>query len=66
MALKLNKSKAFPNFNSLRKLGADEGIAHPSHIIERMADSINDFIGASSRIDEVKGLKASILKSIHR
>lgn len=44
MALKMSKSKAFPNRNDLITLAALAGINHAAKIIDFLADNISDYI----------------------
>jgi len=65
MALKLNGAKLFPDKKQLAKLGKVYNIDKPELIIEELADTIRDYIGNSSEINIIKGLKKSILSSVH-
>ncbi len=64
MALKINKSKAFPNRNDLIALGTLAGIHHSAEIIDFLADSMTDYIAGSEEIRLMDGLRASIEHSI--
>ncbi|MGB0937976.1 MAG: type II toxin-antitoxin system HipA family toxin [Colwellia sp.] len=65
MALKLNGSKIFPDKKQLVKLGNAYNITRPEIIIENTADRIRDYIKSSKEVGIVKGLKDSILASVH-
>ena len=64
MALKMNKSKAFPNRNNLTALGTLAGINHSAEIIDFLADSITDYIADSAEVRLIDGLRASVERSI--
>lgn len=65
MALKLNCAKLFPDRKQLIKLGKTFNINKPEVIIEKLADTIRDYINYSSEVDIISGLKESILASLH-
>lgn len=64
MALKLKKSKAFPNKSNLITLGNNANLENSTNIIEFIADHISDFIGSSTDIHLMDGLKLSIERSL--
>jgi serine/threonine-protein kinase HipA len=64
MALKINKSKAFPNRNDLITLGTLAGINKPAEIIDFLADNISDYIASSTEISLMDGLRTSIEHSL--
>ena len=65
MALKLAGNKSFPDRNQLIKLGTQNNITNPAHIIDHIADTISDFINQSNEVLLIKPLKDSIYKSIN-
>jgi len=64
MALKLKKSKAFPNKNDLITLGVTVGVTHSADIIDFIADNISNYIAASEEIKLIDGLRGSIEQSL--
>ncbi|PCJ47525.1 MAG: phosphatidylinositol kinase [Gammaproteobacteria bacterium] len=64
MALKIKKSKQFPNKSELIRLGTDAGVDGADKIIEFISDTTVDFIRTSEDISKLDGLKKSIEKSI--
>lgn len=60
MALKLNKSKAFPNKKELITLGQNFGIQQADTLIDELADGISDYINQSNEIHLLEGLKPAI------
>lgn len=64
MALKINKSKAFPDRNDLITLGRLAGISHSGEIIDFLADNISDYMTGSAEIRLMDGLRASIERSL--
>lgn len=65
MALKMEGVKTFPDRKRLVKLGINERIDKPEHIIEHIAETIRDFLEQSPEIGMIPELKASILHSVH-
>ncbi|MBL4909512.1 MAG: type II toxin-antitoxin system HipA family toxin [Alteromonadaceae bacterium] len=65
MALKLNGVKLFPDRKQLVALGKTYNINKPEFIIENIADTIRDHINKSIEVNIIKGLKGSILSSVH-
>ncbi len=65
MALKMEGVKTFPDRKRLAKLGLNERIDKPEQIIERIADTIVDFLGQSEHVGIIPELKASMLNSVH-
>lgn len=68
MALKMRKSKAFPNKNELVNLAYGGGIqrSRAELIIEEMAQSITDHISGSEEVNLLEGLKDSILNQLDK
>ena len=64
LALKMDDSKAFPDYKTLRKFGESFGIKKCSEIIEKTAASISDYINNSAEISIMEGLKESIERSL--
>ena len=64
MALKMNKSKVFPSFKELTRLGESFGVPSPKHIITELSDLIHQSINKSEAISLMPNLKASIEKSL--
>tara|TARA_R110002049_G_scaffold247333_1_gene421510 strand:+ start:9271 stop:10476 length:1206 start_codon:yes stop_codon:yes gene_type:complete len=64
MALKMGKAKSFPSKEVLVKLGLSAKIREPEKIIEKMADSISDYIKESNEIYLIKELRGSIESSL--
>ncbi|MCP3673714.1 MAG: type II toxin-antitoxin system HipA family toxin [Gammaproteobacteria bacterium] len=64
MALRIKKSKAFPNKQELIRLGAEAGVLNSDQIVEFISDHASDFIKSSEEIKLMKGLKESIEHSI--
>jgi len=67
MALKLNKSKTFPDIKTLIKLGnlCEPRIINPKEIIEEIAEGIMKYLKTSNEVSLLKGLRHSIEKSVH-
>ncbi len=65
MALKLNSAKLFPDKKQLVKLAKAYNIDKPEIIIEKIADTITDYLHRSSEVGIIDGLKDSILNSVH-
>lgn len=67
MALKLNKSKTFPDKNALIKLGnmCEPRIINPKGIIEEIAEGIMKYLKISNEVALLKGLRDSIEKSVY-
>lgn len=68
MALKMNKSKAFPGKDDLVRLAGSNTftIRHPEQIIDRLAQEIVDYISQANELSLLPGLKESILKSVQK
>ncbi|MEH0876400.1 HipA domain-containing protein [Pectobacterium cacticida] len=64
LALKLRKSKDFPNRDDLIKFARDLKIINPERIIEEMADIINDNLKQSELFLGFPELKKSISESL--
>ena len=64
MALKMNKSKVFPSFIELTRLGESYGVPSPKHIITELSELIHQSINKSEVIGLMPNLKASIEKSL--
>ena len=64
MALKIKKSKAFPNKHELITLGTTADINKPAEIIDFLADNISDYIAGSTEISLMDGLRSSIERSL--
>jgi serine/threonine-protein kinase HipA len=64
LALKMDDSKAFPDYKTLRKFGESFDIQKCSDIIDYTATSIRDYINSSAEIHLMPGLKESIEKSL--
>ena len=64
LALKMDDSKAFPDYKTLKKFGESFGIKKCSEIIEKTSASISDYINSSTEIQLMEGLKESIEKSL--
>lgn len=64
MALKLNRSKAFPSKKELIAYGEKFSITKPATLIEKLADGISDYINKSDEIHLLSGLKTAIEKSL--
>ena len=66
MALKLNKSKTFPDQKTLIKLGklCEPSIINPNEIIEEIAEGIMKYLSISNEVKLFKGLRHSIEKSV--
>ena len=64
MALKIKKSKAFPNRNELITLGTTAGINKAAEIIDFLSDNISDYLAGSAEIGLMDGLRASIERSL--
>jgi len=64
MALKMKKSKAFPNRHVLIDLGIAAGINQPAEMIDSIADNISDYLAQSQEIKLMKGLRSSIEGSL--
>lgn len=64
MALKLNKSKAFPDRKELVLLGEKFGIKDAATMIDELADGISDYINQSNEIQLLQGLKEAIEQSL--
>ena len=65
MALKLNGAKLFPDKKQLIKLGKDNNVDKPEAIIDEFAETIRDYMNNSAEVEVLKGLKDSILQSVH-
>jgi len=65
MALKLNGAKLFPDKKQLIKLGKIYNVDRPEVVIEKIADTIRDYINSSTEVGIIEGLKDSILGSVH-
>ncbi len=67
MALKLNKSKTFPDKKTLIKLGdlCEPRIINPKEIIEEIAEGIMKYLNTSNEVTLLKGLRHSIEESVY-
>lgn len=66
LALKLNKSKVFPNRDNLLKFARELKIIKPADIIEQFADIISDQINNNPIFDDFPALRESIAHSLTR
>jgi serine/threonine-protein kinase HipA len=66
MALKLCGAKSFPGKDDLIKLGHHAKIKGVEQIIERIADSISDYIKKSNEIKLIRELRGSIESSLSK
>ncbi len=66
LALKLLKTKVFPNRNELIRFGKAAEIYQPEKIVEEVADSIQSSINSIDEIKLFNGLKQSLEKSLAR
>ena len=67
MALKLSKTKEFPDKDRLVRLGIDAGLSKKSvhYCIEFLSDGIIAYLNKSKEVLLFDGLKESILQSVH-
>ncbi|NCB57858.1 MAG: type II toxin-antitoxin system HipA family toxin [Gammaproteobacteria bacterium] len=66
LALKLNKSHAFPDYDGLIRFGRDLKIIRPAAILEQMADTISDHLNMPDLWDDLSFLKDAISASLSR
>lgn len=68
MALKLRKSKSFPNLSELIKLATNDSfrIRHAKEIVHRFSENILDYLKQSNEVQFMTGLRQSIERSIAR
>ncbi|KJV34148.1 type II toxin-antitoxin system HipA family toxin [Pantoea sp. SM3] len=66
LALKLNKSKSFPNRDALLKFARELKIIKPADVIEQFADVISDQINNNPIFDDFPELRDSIAHSLTR
>ncbi|MDE1186328.1 MAG: type II toxin-antitoxin system HipA family toxin [Pantoea sp.] len=66
LALKLNKSKQFPDRASLIKFGRELKIINPSHVLEQFADVISDQLANQALFADFPALHTSISHSLSR
>lgn len=64
MALKLNRSKAFPSKKELITFGEKFSITETATLIDKLADGISDYINKSDEIHLLDGLKTAIEKAL--
>lgn len=66
MALKLNKTKQFPDHEQLLRLGIEAGIPKIKvlQVIENLADGIVSYLNQSTEVLLFDGLKESIMQSV--
>ena len=60
MALKMDNAKAFPEQDTLKKLGQGAGVKKPEQVIEAIADQIQDYLNHAAELELMAGLKVSM------
>ncbi|MDY0926880.1 hypothetical protein SOM41_11030 [Enterobacter sp. CFBP8995] len=66
LALKLNKSKKFPDRDSLIKLARKLKIIKPAMVMEQFADVINDDLNRNEIYADFPEMRESIARSLTR
>ena len=66
LALKLNKSNAFPDHDGLIRFGRDLKVIKPAAILEHMADTISDHLNTADLWDDLSFLKEAISASLSK
>jgi serine/threonine-protein kinase HipA len=64
LALKLNKSKVFPNRDALLKFGRECRVTKPEEELEKMADIINDHLSRAEVWESFQPLRVSLAATL--
>ncbi|MDI4652547.1 MULTISPECIES: type II toxin-antitoxin system HipA family toxin [Pseudoalteromonas] len=64
-ALKINGNRVWPSHADLVAFGKAFGVVKPERIIEKIADSISDYLKQSEEVTLFDGLRASIERSLN-